>query len=70
MRLAALGFAVALAVMGTAALAQVGGPANGPKPAIGGPTTGPAAAASVGGPTKKSTVAAGRSSTVTPKKGH
>lgn len=70
MKLAAMGLALALAIFGTAASAQVGGPNQGPKPAVGGPTTGSAAGASVGGPTSKGTQPTGKSSIVTPKKGH
>src|ERR1700746_636083 len=69
MRLAALGLGIALAAMGAPASAQVGGPVNGPKPVLGGPATGPAAGASVGGPTTKRTVATGKPSTITPPTG-
>ena len=69
MKLAAMGLAVALAFTATAALAQVGGPNKGPKPVIGGQSTGPAAGASVGGPSKGA-VTTGSSTTTTPKKGH
>jgi hypothetical protein len=70
MKLAAMALGLALVAFGTAALAQVGGPNHGPKPAVGGPSTGTAAGASVGGPTNKGTQTTGKSSTVTPKKGH
>jgi hypothetical protein len=50
-------------------MAQVGGPNKGPKPVIGGQSTGPTAGASVGGP-NKGAVTTGSSSTATPKKGH
>ena len=70
MKLAAMGLGLAIVAFGAAASAQVGGPNHGPKPAVGGPTTGSAAGASVGGPTSKSTQTTGKSPTVTPKKGH
>jgi hypothetical protein len=69
MKLAAIGLVVALALTATAAMAQVGGPNKGPKPVIGGQSTGPTAGASVGGP-NKGAVTTGSSSTATPKKGH
>ena len=65
MKLAAMGLGLAIVAFGAAASAQVGGPNHGPKPAVGGPTTGSAAGASVGGPTSKSIQTTGK-----PKKGH
>ena len=55
MKLAAMGLILTLAVLTSPALAQVGGPSKGPKPVVGGATTGAAAGASVGGPAKGST---------------
>ena len=55
MKLAATGLVLTLAVLTSPALAKVGGPSKGPKPVVGGATTGPAAGASVGGPAKGST---------------
>jgi hypothetical protein len=69
MKLAALGLALALAVVGTAASAQVGGPAKGSRGSVGGPASGSAARASVGGPTNKGTTPTGTSNTMS-KKGH
>ena len=66
MKLATTGLVLTLAVLTSPALAQVGGPSKGPKPVVGGATTGAAAGASVGGPAKGSTTVG---STATQKSG-
>jgi hypothetical protein len=63
MKFAAMGLAISLALAGAPAFAQVGGPNHGPKPAVGGATTGPAAGAFIGGPAKKDISAGGTTTT-------
>ena len=53
MKLLAMGVAISFALAGAPALAQVGGPSHGPKAAVGGAASRPAAGAVVGGPTNK-----------------
>jgi hypothetical protein len=53
MKLVAIGVAILSVLAGASALAQVGGPSHGPKAAVGGAVSGPAAGASVGGPANK-----------------
>ena len=55
MKLVTMGLAISLVFAGTAAFAQIGGPAHGPKAAIGGTASGRVAGASVGGPANKGT---------------
>ena len=53
MKLLAMGVAISFALAGAPALAQVGGPSHGPKAAVGGAASRPAAGAVVGGPMNK-----------------